>query len=90
MKTPKNLSTIKPWDCCLKVRHKSEYETIAQNIMKILSRTGNTWRKLSFEEYKTERLKDSEWSDREEIYFNEVVGYTISAEKAATFSSSWK
>ena len=37
---------------------KSEYETIARNIMVILSRTGDLFRPISWYEYKEEREKD--------------------------------
>ena len=46
-----------PWNSVTK---NSEYETIALNIMVILKRTGDEFRELSFDEYKTERLKDVE------------------------------
>jgi hypothetical protein len=69
---------------------KSEYETIALNIMRILERTGNTWRKLSYEEYETERLKDSNYSKQEEMYFEQVLKYTENPSMAAKFSTEWK
>lgn len=50
---PSNYTTF-PWDSVLQ---NAESETIAQNIMIILKRTGDKWRKLSFEEYQQERKK---------------------------------
>lgn len=72
------------------VFEKSEHETIALNIIRVLERTGNTWRKLSYEEYKTERLKDGNYSKQEEIYFEQVLKYTENPTIAAKFSSEWK
>jgi hypothetical protein len=69
---------------------KSEYETIALNIMRILERKGNTWRKLSYEEYETERLKDSNYSKQEEMYLEQVLKYTENPTMAAKFSTEWK
>ena len=57
--------------------------------MKILERTGNEFKSLSYSEYKEERLKDKNFSDIEESYFNNVVFYTQSAENAAKFSKEW-
>ena len=67
-----------------------ESEMVAVNIMVILSRTGNEWRKLSFEEYKKERLKDGNYTYKEEHYFNAVVDYTTSAEAARGFCPGWQ
>ena len=61
MKTPSDFKVF-PWSS---VSKNSETETIAQNIMIILSRTGNEFRELSWDEYKEERLKDGGFSDRE-------------------------
>lgn len=72
------------------VFRKSEYETIAQNIMIILAKNGDKFRKLSWKEYKTERLIDGNFSEGEKMYFNAVINYTTSAKKAQTFSNSWK
>lgn len=62
---PSFFSSKYPWDS---VFGKSECETIAQNIMKILQRTGDEFRTLSFEEYKDERLKDGNFSERERVF----------------------
>ena len=86
MLKPSNFTT-KPWGC---VFQKSEAETIATNIMVILKRTGDEWRELTFEEYKTERLKDGNFSEwKEKNYFEQVYPYCQSPETAATFSPSW-
>ena len=71
------------------VARKSEAETVARNIMVILKRTGNEWRRLGWEEYKTERLEDGGFSESEWGYFDEVVGYCISPETAVLFSPVW-
>lgn len=82
--TPSNYCKY-PWSSILQ---KSEAETIALNIMLILKRTGNIFRELSWEEYKSERLKDGNFSPSEEPYFNQVIQY-CTLEKAKTFSKSW-
>lgn len=75
-----------PWSS---IMQKSEHETIACNIMVILKRTGNKFRKLSWKQYKQERLKDGNFSDGEKTFFNAVVDYCSSAKKAKSFSPSW-
>lgn len=78
--------TNQPWGS---VAQKSEAEAVARNIMVILKRTGNTWRKMTYEEYKEERQKDGDYSGGELMYFDAVVGYTASADTAALFSKEW-
>lgn len=78
---------VHPW---ASVFLKSECETIARNIMAILSRTGNAWRLLSYDEYVLERKKDGNFSTIEEKYFEMVVEYTHSPESAKMFSPTWK
>ena len=82
---PSNFTSY-PWSSVL---GKSESETIAQNIMKILKRTGDKFRPLSFEEYKSERLKDGNFTNSEEIYFNAVIKYCGDSESALRFCSGW-
>ena len=67
----------------------SVHEIIAKNIMAILARNGNVFRKLSWEEYTVERLKDSEISSNEQVYFDLVRKYTVSPEVAGLFSEAW-
>lgn len=71
------------------VLRKSEHETIARNIMVILERTGNTFRELTWEEYKTERKKDKNFSEGEKSYFNDVIIYCKSADTAKCFCKDW-
>ncbi len=71
------------------VLQKCESETIAQNIMKILERTGNVFRELTFEEYRIERLKDGDFSEGEENYFEKVIGYCVDSKCAKLFSEAW-
>ena len=73
----------------------SEAETVAQNIIVMLERTGNIWRPLSWEEYITERRKDNpnidDWElANEKRRFYKVIKYCSSAEEAKKFSLSWK
>lgn len=72
------------------VMHKSEAETVARNIMVILSRTGNTWRLLPWNEYKAERRNDNNFTMSEQSYFNNVIDYTSSEQAARLFSPVWK
>jgi hypothetical protein len=71
------------------VMRKTECEIVASNIMSILGRKGNEWRTLSWEEYKEERLKDGNFSYKEEVFFNKVIDYTTSPDKARSFSKGW-
>jgi hypothetical protein len=71
------------------VLQKSEYETIARNIMVILERTGDKWRELSWEEYSKERTIDGDFNSGEESFFKGVVGYTVSSSKALLFCKNW-
>jgi hypothetical protein len=82
---PENFTSY-PWSSILQ---KSESETIAQNIMVILNRTGNKFRTLSFEEYKSERIKDGNFSEREKGYFDDVIKYCGDAESALQFCKGW-
>lgn len=69
---------------------KSEAETIARNIMVILARTGDTFRLLTWDEYKTEREKDANFSTGERAYFDVVIDYCKSADTARLFSPVWE
>jgi len=69
-------------------RH-SETETIARNVMVILSRTGNEFRNLSWEEYKEERLKDGNFTESEGPLFDKVRVVGTSAEAAYLFCPTW-
>lgn len=86
MKTNPSDFTNDPYGC---VFRKAEHERIAQNIMVILERTGNNFRELSYKEYEIERLKDGNYSDYEKRFFDDVIKYCSSAEKAKTFSKQW-
>jgi hypothetical protein len=74
----------------LSILSKSEFETVARNIMVILFRTGNVFRELSFDEYKKERLKDGNFTEDEKIYFDKVSYLSKGVEKEiCTFSPAW-
>ena len=83
---PSHFSSKYPWSS---VFGKAEHEVIARNIMVILERTGNKFRKISFKEYKEERLKYGNWSEIEKIYFDDVVNYCKNAKAAKSFSEEW-
>lgn len=84
---PSTFAAIKPWDS---ITQNSESETIALNIMKILGRTGDEFRPLSWEEYKEERLKDGSFTESEKRYFDKVKDYCLSNETAKLFCNLWK
>lgn len=73
------------------VMQNCESETVARNIMVILSRTGNTFRDLTWREYKKERSKDrdSDAVDMEKGYFQDVIKYCKSPDTATCFSKTW-
>lgn len=73
------------------VSQNSETETVALNIMIILSRTGDIFRPLTWAEYKSERSKnrDSDAVDREHGYFNDALPYCKSPITAARFADAW-
>lgn len=68
---------------------KRECEVVAQNVMKILARTGDVFRLLSWDEYKAERQKDGNFSEREYRFFDDVVNYCASSHGAAAFCPGW-
>ena len=57
--------------------------------MKILKRTGDEFRPITWEEYKEERLKDGNFSDREKSIFENVIPYCKSADTAVLFCKTW-
>ena len=44
---------------------------------------------LTFDEYKSERLKDGNFTNSEKQYFDMVIGYCKSEDTAKLFSKSW-
>lgn len=68
---------------------KAEAETVARNIMIILTRTGNEFRLLPWDEYKEHRLKDGGFSEDEKMYFDQVVKFCRSPQTAELFSPAW-
>ena len=91
MATPKDFIKY-PWGS---VFQNSERETVALNVMKILSRTGNAFRALSWDEYLEERVKDGGGNTynqdylSEQVCFLDVVKYTISENDARKFCPDW-
>lgn len=84
---PSDFTRVSPMGSVLR---KAEAEIIARNIMTILSRTGDEWKKLTYDEYKEERLKDGNYSSGEEKYFNQVIDYCTSPNTAKLFASDWR
>jgi hypothetical protein len=85
MKNPSDFC-IFPWES---KAQDSNSERVALNIMVILERTGNSFRELKWDEYKTEREKNGNFSHREKEHFDKVINYCTCANKAVTFSKSW-
>lgn len=71
------------------VTQNNECEVVARNIMVILSRTGDKFRSLGWEEYKEHRVKDGNFTNSEKQYFDRVVGYCVSEDTAKLFSPQW-
>ncbi len=76
-----------PYDSVLK---KTEAEIVARNIMTILDRTKDIFRKLSWKEYTEERKKDGNFTQGEKFYFDKVINYFKSVDTVKSFSSNWK
>jgi hypothetical protein len=76
-----------PWDS---ITRNGESEIVWFNIIKILARTKNVWRTLDWDEYKEERLKDKHFSDRERMYFDNVLKWTESNEACEKFRQTEK
>lgn len=77
-----------PWSS---VKQNSECEQIAKNIMVVLKRTGDTFRPLTWEEYKSDiETRERTVPDSEKAYFDNVIDFCKSADTAQLFSESWK
>jgi hypothetical protein len=77
----------KPWSSALKT---CEHEIVAVNIMVILKTTGDKFRDLTWEEYKSIRLQDGNFSEIEHSLFDDVIPYCKNADTAKLFSKSWR
>lgn len=71
------------------VTGKYEKEMVACNIMVILTRQSNRFRDLIWKEYKYERLKDKNFSNREHDWFDNVINYCKNEDTARLFSPVW-
>jgi hypothetical protein len=67
-----------------------ESEQVARNIMVILARTGNKFRVIAWDEYRDERKKDGNFSEKERGYFDRVSGFCVAAESAVAFCRNWE
>lgn len=83
---PSNFTSF-PWNS---VFQNTETETVALNIMIVLKRTGDTWRGLTWGEYKREREKDGNFSDREHAWFDRVIEYCQSEATVRLVCRDWK
>lgn len=78
--------TNQPYNSALQ---KTEAEIVARNVMVILKRTGNEFRKLTWEEYTEERKKDGNFTESEKQYFDKVIPYCEAPMTARLFSPEW-
>lgn len=78
--------TRHPWNS---VVNEYESEIVAVNIMKILKRTGNRWRWLTWEEYEREREKDGDLQIQEKEVFENIRNSCYSAKSAQEFCGTW-
>jgi len=79
--------TEHPWNSACQ---NCECEIVAANVMRILKRTGDTFRPLSPKEYVKERKKDGSYTVKELGYFEKVIKYCKNADTAALFSPTWE
>jgi len=96
LKYPSQIKHILPMGSRFK---KIECEVIARNVCKILARTGDTFRELTWEEYKAEREKDAaadsdnkigaKFSSAEREYFDPVASYFVSADRPSQFCDAY-
>lgn len=84
---PSDFSKQHPWNSFL---GNFESEFIGRNVMIILARNGNEFRELTWDEYKKERMKDSNFQEGEKLYFDKVAKYCSTEESVGTFSKMWK
>jgi uncharacterized Zn finger protein len=90
---PKPLYELRPRDFVAvpdgSIFPSTEHEIIASNIMKILARTDNRFRPITWDEYWSESSKDrSQVTDDPGVFF-QVVVHCISAEQAVLVSPVW-
>lgn len=65
-------------------------EIVANLIMQALAETGDKWRRITKEEFMQLVLRDvPEHKHICEMFFNDVVAYTVSSLEASNFSSHW-
>lgn len=83
---PSDYAGVFPFDSVLQ---KTEAEIVCKNVVIILNRTGNEWRDLSWDEYKSEREKDGNFTQGEKRYFDEVIEY-VHPERIRLFSKAYK
>ncbi len=71
------------------VAKNNEQEVVARNIMVILSRAGDEFREMTWQEYKDWRVKEGRFTESEHSYFDRAVKFCRTAETAACFSQVW-
>lgn len=76
------------------VLQKSEAETVARNIMVILSIEDDEWKTLSWDDYLAGRIATDKKADIDKVkyeksYFEKVIPYCVSADNARRFCKDW-
>lgn len=85
---PLDYASVRPFDSVMK---NAECEIVARNILTIIGRGNNEWGGvISWEEYKTERLKDGNFTESEKEYFDKVFGFMTSEESVKAFAPNWR
>ena len=84
MSRPSDFAKVFP---CMSVFGKAEAESVAQNIMKVLENTGDTFRELCWGEYVKE--KEGKINSDDRWFFKEVVKYCETEEAAREFAVVW-
>lgn len=72
------------------VFHNMETEIVARNIMVILARTGDSFRRIEWGEYEAERMKDGSFTYGEASMFEKVRDYCVDENVAQSFSPAWR
>ena len=87
-----NITELKPGHFTVypmgSIKQSAGSQIVAQSINIIRERLGNDWA-LSWDQYKAERVKDGDFTDKEKKYFDSVIDLISSAEACINFSPSW-
>lgn len=84
---PSDIKNIRPWNSLSGER---SHELVAWNIIIILAITLDTFRPLSWEEYKKHREADGKFDHAEEGMFNRVAPLLTTLEDVQAYSPDWR